>query len=866
MPDLNPSPIRSNGGQFAVPGAEPRTRVPGGWPAALRALREAHGVSQPGWAALLGVSEVTVRRWERGVAVPTAQMERALVELCHEHHLFQTYRSGPLAGGAFTPELLRDLLAEARLAHRPPAEGTPAPFTVIPVTPVLGAPKPAPALPTPLTRLIGREAELGRVCALLDEGSARLITLTGPGGAGKTRLGLAAARGSERYQRRVWFVRLESVREPALVLGVVARALGVDDDGQQALAVAIGAALGDTPALVVLDNFEQLLAAATDVAELLTTCPALTCLVTSRAALRIPGEIEVPVAPLALPPTTKAAPTDAVAGSPAVQLFVERAAAVRPDFILTAANADTVAQICARLDGLPLAIELAAMWIKVLTPAALRDRLARALPLLDGTARGVSDRQRTLRGAISWSYTLLDTAEQALFRRLSVFRGGWTLDAAEAALAGDAVAADDVLTLLAQLAGQSLVIAADGAARFTMLETVREFAAEKLAEAGEDQVWRRRHRAWCLALAEQADTSGAAGLDRLAQEHDNLRAALSMEESGEADEAEQRLQLVARLWRFWQVRGFLAEGRRRIDEALAAAPGATPQTRARVLNGAGSLAYYQADFAAARDYYQAALIAREAAADQRGALAAASNLAMAAYQLNDIATAVPAWERSLALAREQGDERGAALALGGLSLPAQDDENHNRARSLLEEAHVIWEKLGDTVWLGRSFGNLAIAAYYAGDMATARTFGEKALAISSTVGNIRSLTFAYLHLARVAIRTGEMAVARRYLGDGLAGALELGDQYFVALHLEAAAYLAAAERDATAAARFCGAADGLRVVRRMSRTRYMQRDHDAHLVPTQALLPEQLWNAAWQEGHQWTETQALDAVRALLTS
>ncbi len=435
-------------------------------------------------------------------------------------------------------------------------------------------------LPAQPSALLGRESEVAATRALLEQEGARIVTLTGPGGTGKTRLGLqVGAELVEAFTDGVWFVPLAAIADPALVIPAIAQPLGVREIPGEPLLTTLQEYLRNKHALLLLDNFEHLTAAAAAVSALLAACPGVQVLVTSREPLRITGERELPVSPLALPDPRQARGLSpgALLDYSAIRLFVERAQAVKPDFTLTEATAADVIAICRRLDGLPLAIELAAARVRILPPSQLLNRLDTRLKVLTGGNRDLPARQQTLRAAIEWSHELLDPGEQALFAHLAVFSGGCTFEAAEAVCGAAGALQLDVLDGLDSLTQKSLLRpedGADGETRFTMLETIREYGLERLDATGHAETVRRAHADYFVTLAEAAEPqlTGADQVDwlnRLGAEHDNFRSAMGWLEQG--SEIETRLRIAAALWRFWWMRGHLAEGRGWLERALAEA-------------------------------------------------------------------------------------------------------------------------------------------------------------------------------------------------------------------------------------------------------------------------------------------------------
>jgi predicted ATPase len=555
-------------------------------------------------------------------------------------------------------------------------------------------------LPTQLTSFLGRQREIAESSRLLVDG--RLLTLTGPGGTGKTRLSLQiAADATDRFPDGLYFVPLGTISQAELVLPTIAQALGLVDPGTRTLE-RLAEHIGVKCILLVLDNFEQVTDAAPQVGELLSRAPRMSVLVTSRSPLRVYGEREYPVPPLGVPDSRHLPGAETLSTYESVALFVDRAMAVRPDFAVTDANARAVAEICVRLDGLPLAIELAAARVRVLSPQAIIERLGDRLKLLSGGSRDLPERQQTLRGAIAWSYDLLEEADQLVFARFAVFAGGATLDATEQVVfdPGDTA---EALDAMASLADKSLVrqeTEPDGEPRFRMLGTIREFASEKLAELGEADQIGDRHSAWVLSLVEAGAAAvfgpdQKATLDRYEREHDNIRAALARAiDHGEAGMA---MRIFAACWRFWQMRGYLAEGREHAERVLGM-PGSSedPDLRAAALEAAGGIAYWQADSPWAKTWY----------------------------------------EEALELARASGDESRIANAIYNLGFAfASAQEDQVRARALAEESIEIYRRLGDEAGMARALWSLANSYYFFKDFEPGVGITRQALEIFRRVGD-----------------------------------------------------------------------------------------------------------------------------------
>jgi predicted ATPase/class 3 adenylate cyclase len=550
-------------------------------------------------------------------------------------------------------------------------------------------------LPTQLTSFVGREKELEEAGGLLDRN--RLVTLTGPGGTGKTRLSLQiAADAAERYPDGIFFVALETVREPALVASRIASAIGLAETGARTADVVLREWLAGKHVLLVLDNFEQVVDAGPVIAELMRDVPALSALVTSRAALRVSGEQEYPVSGLPTPPDlsqlsqlelanlpaeARTIGVEALSAYESVRLFIARATSVRPDFKVTNDNAPAIAAIAARLHGMPLAIELAAARVKLFSPEALRARLEDQLGLLAAGARDLPERQQTLRGAIAWSYDILDEGHRRLLDRLSAFEGGADLAAAEAVCGPSSELGIEVLDGLVDLADQSLIRTgeADGDPRFHLLDTIRAYAAERLADRGEAAEVADRHSAWFLELAQRIAPSLAGAeqrqlLDQLEREHDNLRAVL--DRATAAGDAATAIGLAHAIWRFWQKRGHLNEARRRLD-VMAAAPWSRedPSLRARLMEALGGVCWWQADIRAMRAAYKEAVELWRAIGDKAELANALYNYTFV-FSVPEDPNAAPedldpdgegrrASEEAYALYEELGDERGQGNVLWG---------------------------------------------------------------------------------------------------------------------------------------------------------------------------------------------------------
>ena len=664
-------------------------------------------------------------------------------------------------------------------------------------------------LPAKLTPLIGREQEVAAACSLLRQSEVRLLTLTGAGGIGKTRLGLQIATDLlNDFADGVSFVAFAPVSDPDLVMPTITETFGLKETGDQTLSDLLKTYLQEKHLLLLLDNFEQVVSAAPKLTQLLTLCPQLKMLITSRAVLHVQGEHEFPVPPLAVPNLAHLTEDESVSHYAAVALFLQRARAIKPDFQLTQTNARVIAEICARLDGLPLAIELAAARIKLLPPQALLTRLGQRLAVLTSVARDVPERQQTLRNTIQWSYDLLSTEEQRLFRRLSVFVGGCTLEAAEAvynALSdGNAV---PVLDDIASLIDKSLLHQVEQGGeepRLMMLETIREYGLEALAMSGEAEDTQRAHAAYYLALAEEADprlTSSEKGrwLARLQREHENLRAALAWLLAHK--EQEVALRLGSALWRFWWMRGHLSEGRAELARALTASEGVVATSvRAKALHAAGALAGTQGDFEQTEALCGESLALFRALRDRRGSARSVTMLGYAAvWHRSDYAVARGLLEEAVTLFREVDDKYDITLALVILAYVFVLQGEYDQARTLVEEAVVLDREGGDSWNIANSLWVLAMVMFFQGDLTQAHALLEESLALARQEGYKEAIAYSLFVSGQVALQQGDVAKAHSLVEEGLALFKELGDRQNVAQSLVGLAMVSLVQGDYAAA-------------------------------------------------------------------
>ena len=705
------------------------------------------------------------------------------------------------------------------------------------------------ALPTPATSLVGRDHEATSVARLLLREEVRLLTLTGPGGVGKTRLAVeVAGRSGKAFADGFAFVPLASLRDVTLFPMVLTETLGIKEVAGEAPQETLEKHLRDRQMLLVLDNFEHLPTAAPVVAALVGTCPQMTVLVTSRAPLHLGGEHQFPVPPLPLPKAEVLASGDVMEHySPAVELFRQRAQAVIPAFELTATNAITVARICQKLDGLPLAIELAAARVKLFPLKALLDRLDRRLQLLRGGARDLPERQQTLRDTVTWSYDLLGAGEQALFRRLAVFAGGCSLEAVEAVCGSEEAewVENSVLEMLASLVDNSLLESRsessmsqeeDEQPRFTMLETIREYALERLESSGELEEAQRKHAQYYLALAEAGQPDASKQWDeaewwskftRLEREHDNLRAALGW--AVQNRELETAAQLAIAMWWFWIERGYLSDGRRWMEAILAVdgakgPSGGTPhalsaRTKAYLLQVTGILAMAQGD----HDY------------------------AMALH------------EEGLRVYRELGHKKGVSASLRELGFVAYEQGDYERAVRLHGQSLALARGFGTTFSVAWSLRALGDAVRGQGDLRRARALLEESLALSRSKENAWGIARTLASLGNVACEAGEYTRASRLYEESLElGGRRMGLNHTILVCLEGLSRVAVAQGKMERAARLCGVAAAVREDKGWPLPPSKRTEHDRTVAAAHGALGKEAFTAAWTRGHALPLEEAIE--------
>jgi predicted ATPase/class 3 adenylate cyclase len=746
----------------------------------------------------------------------------------------------------FRPERVFQLLAPELPSEFPPLRTLDAYRTNLPVQP---------------TPLVGREREVGEIVDRVRSEEARLLTLTGPGGTGKTRLALqAGADLLEGFDDGTFFIDLATITDPAQVPSAIAGPLGLKESAEQPLLETLKSYLHHKHLLLVLDNFEQVLDGAPIVAELLAACAKLKVLATSRIPLRLYGEQEYPVPPLAAPDPRILPPLKALTQYEAVRLFVERARAIKPEFAITNESAPAVAEICARLDGLPLAIELAAARVRVLPPQKMLQRLDDRLKLLRGGARDLPTRQQTLRGTIDWSHDLLNEEEKALFARLSVFAGGRTLEAIEEIC--DPEGDLDALEGIESLVEKSLLRQEEGsggAPRFVMLETVHEYAREKLQESGEAEEVKKHHAEYFLALAEEGESGmrgpeAATWLERLEAEHDNLRAALSW--ALEQEEGELGLRLAGALWRFWWMRSHYSEGRRWLENALAIDGRGSPPARAMALAGIGEIASHQGDLEQAQEACEEGLelLAHETSEAKIYLLL---SLAKVARMREDYKWATQLNEESVALSREMRNTWGLASSLLGSALVSHSRGDSERATELHEESMDLFREWGDKQGLAFCSLDLGLVAITQGDLVRAQKLTEEAVALFRELGSRGDVSMNLNNLGWIAFLQNDLGRAVDLYKQSLALAWETGMYTVVLDDLVGFACLAGTQGDAVRAAQLCGAAEALHEATGYPQDPISHAEMEPYLASGRSQIDEAVWAKAWEEGRKMTLEEAV---------
>lgn len=720
-------------------------------------------------------------------------------------------------------------------------------------------------LPRQLTSFIGRENDLAAIETLLAR--TRLLTLIGSGGCGKTRLCLQlAANTAEQFPDGAWFLELAPLTDPSLIFQAVAIALGVKEEPGKPLSQTLVEHVKHKRLLLLIDNCEHLLdACATVVDLLLRQCPDLKILATSRQALGTAGEQTYRVPSLALPDRTVSHTPQSLSQYESVQLFVDRALLVRADFQLTTDNATALASLCCHLDGIPLAIELAAARLGLLSVAEIDRRLDQRFRLLTGGSRTALPRHQTLLSLIDWSYNLLNEAEKLLLQRLSVFAGGWTMDAAEAVCSGDGVDNWEVLDLLTLLCDKSLVVAdqMERHSRFRLLETVRQYAHDKLAQSEGDARVRMRHSQYFLKVAEEADAKLTAAeqirsLNRLEAEHENLLASLDWGLS--AADSQWALRLCGALGEFWIMQGRLSEGRDWFERVLRKTDTEAPTSqRVKALNAAGALALYQGDFVAAREGHEAALSVARELADQHGIAAALAGLGLLALSVGDFPAAQARNDESLAVAQALGDRRGVATALGNLGAVALSQGDYLVAQALLDKSLAFAREIGDRWNAGLILYRQGLVACFSGEYPTAQSLLQESLSIRREFRDRGGAARTLSALGMAAYDQGDYDGSEALYRESLAIQRAQSDRSVIAISLEGLAESVAARGDPLRAARIWGAMERLRADIGAPLRPAWRRHCDRSVAAARAAVGnDALFEGAWQAGRALTLDQAAD--------
>jgi predicted ATPase/DNA-binding XRE family transcriptional regulator len=729
-----------------------------------------------------------------------------------------------------------------------------------------GAARPLPPsnLPIPQTSFCGRMQECDMIHGLLRRTDVRLLTLTGAGGVGKTRLALhVAAEMQEYFTHGVWFVALAEVRDPTFMLAAIAQAIGVKETGRQSLQDVLQQHLHTQKALLVLDNFEHVRAATPLLTTFLAAAPHLKLLVTSRVVLKLADEHEVVVSPLALPNLLRLPSAPVVAHYAAITLFADRARTVEPTFIITRDNAAIIAELCVHLDGLPLAIELMAARLRLFSPALLLDRVSHRLQLLTGGSHAQPPRLQTLRAALDWSYELLDRPSQVLFARMSVFAGSFGLAAVEALYQPAMDPPIDVLNTVTTLLDHHLLQRerdADGDARFMMLETIREYAQERLAVRGEEHAIRRQQAMYYSILVETSaselrGSNQKLALDRLEREHNNIRAVLHWAlQDGDAEVA---LRLSSLLWVFWNSAGHITEGRRWLEAALALGPTASAALRARAQGGAGVLAQLQGDYGAAVAFHEQSLALLRDLNDTKEVAQALNRLGVIKQHLGAYRVAQALYEESLTLFQQIDEWLASSLPLMNLGTVAEYAGEYERARICYEESLSIFREFQDWTSQGMALANLGSLAEIQGDYEQARAFVEQALRLFRDQGVLRGVAMMLIILGRIALQRQDYYQARTCCQESLVILQKQGALGYIGECFQLMAALAGAQAHPLLAARFAGAAQRLQSKMKAETAVLGLAVYDPIMARARTQLDVANWTAAWNEGYAMTVDAAV---------
>ncbi|HEX9988788.1 MAG TPA: tetratricopeptide repeat protein [Chloroflexia bacterium] len=855
----------------------------------LRQRRQSLELSREDLAEIVGCARVTIAKIEQDERRPSRQVAERLAEALK---LPADERDGFILWARGVAEEVAPSLPFQ------PASPHPAIQPGLPISPSAPTPREAPhqqlstppdTMPASTTSFIGRAREVAKVRSLLWRADVRLLTLTGPPGIGKTRLGMAvAASVRQDFEHGVCFVALSSLNDASLVAPTIAQTLGLKEVSGQAVEVTLQTYLRDKQMLMLLDNFEQVIQAAPLVSNLMSGAPGLKLMVTSRAVLHVYGEHEFVVPPLDLPYPKKLPAVDELSQCEAVALFTQRAQAVQPGFALTRENAQVVAQICVRLDGLPLALELAAARTKLFTPHSMLARLNQRLSLLTGGPRDLPARQQTLRGAISWSYDLLSEDEQTLFRRLSVFVAGCTLEAAETVCEfgiSDFELRNEneretnskfeirnsksigVLDGLASLMDKSLLRQEDasgGEPRFVMLETLREYGLAQLAERDELDIMQRHYAAYYLALAERAEPElrgpeQGVWLARLEQEHDNLRAVFRW--ALDAGEQEIALRLGGALGRFWYTRSYLVEGQQWLDAALSESEDAAPAIRAKALGSAGSLALLQNEHTRARVLMDESLRLWQVVGDPASIARGMSNLGAAIAIQGDFSHATSLFEQSMEIWREVGDDWNRALSLANMGFAMLCQGDYERSGALCAESLAIRRVLGDTSGITLSLINLGLVPLHQGDYRRAIELFKESIELARELGDRRNVALAYTYLGLSALRLGEYEQASHYYQESLTLSREIMHKFGVARTFLGMAGIAFEGGQVERAVSLCGAADAQYDNLNVSLTPAERALHEKTLDAAKSRLDGATFAKAWEAGQALSLDEAVNYAR-----